>query len=84
MRQKNHVTPSADLISVCSRFMTLKLKRKSSSIHEKLYMTHAQYFGDNFSGSHYADVRATVEEKPVSRATRNCVAYMPALDSFWS
>ena len=84
MRQKNHVTPSADLISVCSRFMTLKLKRKSSSIHEKLYMTHAQYFGDNFLGITFTDVRGTVSQCAVSRATRNCVAYMPNWGSFQS
>ena len=46
-------------------------------------MTHSQYFGHNFAGSHYAGVRGPVGEKPVSRATRNCVAYLSDWCSFW-
>ena len=36
-----------------------KIKKKKLKIYEKLYMTHSQYFGDNFAGSHYAGVRVT-------------------------
>ena len=67
---------------MCYPLRPLKLKILSDKLIKNFKRTHSQYFGDNFSGSHYADVRGTVEEKPVSRATRNCVPLVGSLDSF--
>ena len=59
-----------------------KVKRKSSLIHEKLSMTHSQYFRDNFAGTHYAGVQVCLGGKPVSRSTSGSVPLVGSLYSF--
>ena len=84
MGENHHVTSSADWVAVCYPLRPLKLKILSDKLIKNFKRTHSQYFGHNFLGITFTDVRGTVSQCAVSRATRNCVAYMPNWGPFWS